>query len=50
LILGGYLASLNMKLVWVPFALIFFILSIFLILKMKEEYKIERTIPRQNLF
>jgi DHA3 family tetracycline resistance protein-like MFS transporter len=44
LILGGYLASLNMKLVWVPFALIFFILSIFLILKMKEEYKIERTI------
>jgi MFS family permease len=44
LILGGYLASLNIKLVWVPFALIFFILSIFLILKMKEEYKIERTI------
>jgi DHA3 family tetracycline resistance protein-like MFS transporter len=45
LILGGYLASLNMKLVWIPFALIFFILSIFLILNMKEEYKIERTIP-----
>ena len=44
LILGGYLASLNMKLVWVPFTVIFSILCVFLILKMKEEYKIERTI------
>jgi len=45
LILGGYLASLNIKLVWVPFTLIFFILSIFLISKMREEYKIEKTVP-----
>jgi MFS family permease len=44
LILGGYLASLNIKLIWVPFAIIFFMLSIFLILKMKEEYKIEGTV------
>jgi MFS family permease len=44
LILGGYLASLNIKLVWVPFTLIFFILSIFLLSKMKEEYKIEKMI------
>lgn len=44
LILGGYLAWLNVKLVWVPFSLIFFILSIFLISKMREEYKIEKTI------
>ena len=39
LILGGYLASLNMKLVWVPFTLIFLFLSFFLILRMREEYK-----------
>jgi len=44
LILGGYLASLNIKLVWVPFAIIFLVLSIFLILKMNEEYKIEKTV------
>jgi DHA3 family tetracycline resistance protein-like MFS transporter len=37
LILGGYLASLNIKFVWVPFTIIFFILSSFLILKMREE-------------
>jgi len=42
LILGGYLASLNLRLVWVPFTIIFFILNLFLILKMKEEYKFER--------
>jgi MFS family permease len=44
LVLGGYLAWLNVKLVWVPFSLIFFILSIFLISKMREEYKIEKTV------
>ncbi|KPL01903.1 MAG: hypothetical protein AMJ73_09575 [candidate division Zixibacteria bacterium SM1_73] len=44
LILGGYLASLNIKLVWVPFAVIFLVLSIFLILKMNEAYKIEKTV------
>jgi DHA3 family tetracycline resistance protein-like MFS transporter len=38
LILGGYLASLDMRLVWVPFTLILLFLSFFLILKMKEEY------------
>jgi DHA3 family tetracycline resistance protein-like MFS transporter len=37
LILGGYLASLNIKFVWVPFTIIFFILCSFLILKMREE-------------
>lgn len=42
LILGGYLAWLNMKLVWVPFSLMFFILSIFLLSKMKEEYRIDK--------
>jgi DHA3 family tetracycline resistance protein-like MFS transporter len=49
LILGGYLASLNMKLVWIPFTLIFFILCIFLILKMKEEYKIEKAISDRGV-
>ena len=44
LILGGYLASLNMRLVWVPFAVLFFILCLFLILRMKEEYTIEKKI------
>ncbi|KPJ63727.1 hypothetical protein AMJ44_14110 [candidate division WOR-1 bacterium DG_54_3] len=44
LILGGYLASLNIKLVWVPFAVIFLVLSIFLILIMNEEYKIEKIV------
>ena len=44
LILGGYLASLNMKLVWVPFAVVFLILCLFLILRMKEDYKLERKI------
>jgi DHA3 family tetracycline resistance protein-like MFS transporter len=38
LILGGYLASIDMRLVWVPFTLIFLFLCFFLILKMKEEY------------
>jgi MFS family permease len=49
LILGGYLASLNMELVWVPFTIIFFILSMFLILKMKEEYKIGKIISDRIL-
>jgi len=44
LILGGYLASLNMKLVWLPFTIVFFILCLFLIRKMKEEYTIEKKI------
>jgi DHA3 family tetracycline resistance protein-like MFS transporter len=39
LILGGYLASLNMRLVWVPFTALFLILSLFLIMKMREEYR-----------
>jgi MFS family permease len=39
LILGGYLASIDMRFVWVPFTLIFLFLSFFLILKMREEYK-----------
>lgn len=38
LILGGYLASLNMRLVWVPFTAIFLILCLFLVLRMREEY------------
>jgi Na+/melibiose symporter-like transporter len=38
LILGGYSASLNMKLVWVPFTAIFLILCLFLVLRMREEY------------
>jgi MFS family permease len=42
LILGGYLASFNMRLVWVPFAVLFFILCLFLILWMSEEYFIEK--------
>jgi MFS family permease len=42
LILGGYLASFNMRLVWVPFAVLFFILCLFLILRMREEYTIEK--------
>jgi DHA3 family tetracycline resistance protein-like MFS transporter len=37
LILGGYLASLDIKLVWIPFTLMFFILCMFLISKMKAE-------------
>lgn len=49
LILGGYLASLNMKLAWIPFTLIFSILCMFLILKMKEEYKIGKTISDRIL-
>jgi DHA3 family tetracycline resistance protein-like MFS transporter len=49
LILGGYLASLNIKLVWVPFTFVFFILCAFLILKMKEEYRIEKTISDRIL-
>jgi DHA3 family tetracycline resistance protein-like MFS transporter len=42
LILGGYLASLNLKLVWVPFTALFLMLSLFLIMKMKEKYRSER--------
>ncbi len=44
LILGGYLASLEIALVWVPFTIVFFALNVFLILKMKEEYKMDETI------
>jgi len=40
LILGGYLASLSVKLVWVPFTIVFFVLCLLLILKMREEYKL----------
>ena len=40
LILGGYLASLSVKLVWVPFTIVFFVLCLLLILKMQEEYKL----------
>jgi DHA3 family tetracycline resistance protein-like MFS transporter len=39
LILGGYLASLNMKLVWVPFTVISVALCLFLLLRMKEHYR-----------
>jgi MFS family permease len=49
LILGGYLASLDIKLVWVPFTIVFFILNIFLFLKMKEEYRIEKTVSGRIL-
>jgi len=49
LILGGYLASLNIKLVWVPFTIVFFILNLFLFLKMKEEYRIEKTVSGRIL-
>ena len=44
LILGGYLASHDIALVWVPFTIVFFILNIFLFLKMKEEYRIDTTV------
>ncbi len=44
LILGGYLASIDLTVVWVPFTIIFFELNIFLILNLKEEYKINRAI------
>ncbi|MCK4403674.1 MAG: MFS transporter [candidate division Zixibacteria bacterium] len=47
LILGGYLASVNMKLVWLPFTIVFFVLCLFLIKKMKEDYKLERTISHK---
>ncbi len=39
LILGGYLASLEMRLVWVPFTVVFLALCLFLILSMKEDYR-----------
>ena len=47
LILGGYLASFNMKLVWMPFAAVFFTLCLFLILSMKEEYTIEKKVSKK---
>ncbi len=47
LILGGYLASFNMKLVWLPFTIVFFVLCLFLIQKMKEDYELERTISEK---
>jgi DHA3 family tetracycline resistance protein-like MFS transporter len=50
LILGGYLASVNMKLVWVPFTVVFFILCLFLIRKMKEEYAIEKKVSERIIF
>jgi len=49
LILGGYLASLDIRLVWVPFTIVFLILNLFLILKMKEEYKIGKVISNRIL-
>ncbi|KPJ62812.1 hypothetical protein AMJ44_15125 [candidate division WOR-1 bacterium DG_54_3] len=49
LILGGYLASLDITLVWVPFTIVFLILNLFLILKMKEEYKIGKVISNRIL-
>ena len=42
LILGGYLASLNMKLVWIPFTAVFLLLCLFLLLRMKEEYEVRK--------
>jgi len=50
LILGGYLASVNMKLVWVPFTIAFFILCLSLIRKMKEEYAIEKKVSEIIIF
>jgi DHA3 family tetracycline resistance protein-like MFS transporter len=47
LILGGYLASLNMRLVWVPFTALFLILCLFLILKMREGYELERKVSEK---
>jgi DHA3 family tetracycline resistance protein-like MFS transporter len=47
LILGGYIASMNMRLVWVPFTMIFLVLCLFLILKMREEYKFEKEISEK---
>jgi DHA3 family tetracycline resistance protein-like MFS transporter len=47
LILGGYLASLSMKLVWVPFTVVFLILSLMLFLIMKEEYEMPRDISKK---
>jgi DHA3 family tetracycline resistance protein-like MFS transporter len=47
LILGGYLASLNLRLVWVPFTALFLILSLFLIMRMKEEYELERKVSER---
>jgi DHA3 family tetracycline resistance protein-like MFS transporter len=47
LVLGGYLASLNMKLVWVPFTALFLILCLFLILKMREKYELERKVSEK---
>ncbi|MGB8658142.1 MAG: MFS transporter [Candidatus Zixiibacteriota bacterium] len=42
LILGGYLATLDIRLVWVPTAIVFFVLGMFLLLKMREEYRPEK--------
>lgn len=42
LILGAYLASLDMQLVWVPFTIIFLGLCLFLVLRMKEHYRPEK--------
>jgi DHA3 family tetracycline resistance protein-like MFS transporter len=47
LILGGYLASLSMNLVWVPFTVVFLILSVILLLMMKEEYEIPKDISKK---
>jgi MFS family permease len=47
LILGGYLASLSMKLVWIPFTVVFLILSLILLLMMKEEYEIPGDISKK---
>ncbi|MDH4223351.1 MAG: MFS transporter [candidate division Zixibacteria bacterium] len=48
LISGGYLGSLNLKLTWVPFTLIFFLSFFFLFFLMPEEYRTETTsIPQK---
>jgi len=47
LILGGYLASLSMKLVWIPFTVVFLILSLILLLMMQEKYEIQRGISKK---
>ena len=42
LVLGGYLALLDMRLVWVPFTVIFVGLFLFLVLAMREDYRAKK--------
>jgi DHA3 family tetracycline resistance protein-like MFS transporter len=49
LILGGYLASLNMRLVWVPFTALFLIMTVFLILRMREDYELQRKVSERTM-